>query len=242
MAFGGCALFLALGASGCRPIEGGPVFDSVLLRWLHPAKPSPKPVSSDEQRKADLGSMLHEMFEVVLLREPVGSGEFDSLWSPLLQGASVEGVYNGFVHSSHYQELEQKTGHATPVAVKIYFQEIAVLEAGLPHASDLSDVQPDQASLFKLKRVLGDEALKVIDAKKAKPADLAAWYGPWAARISAMKVNLGLPLRSNTDPKFHENWVLQELKQPNGMDHVVWEVLNRVHRVLNEAEERGMKK
>lgn len=228
--------------AACQPIKDGPVFNSVILHWLSGTPPSPKPPTDAEQRKTNLGALLHEMFEVVLLREPSGQGEFDSLWNPLLQGASIEGIYNGFVHSSRYLELEQKTGRATPLTLQVFKQELSVLEPALPHATDFSDVKFEQASLFTLKRILGDEALKVLDAKGAKTSDLLAWYGPWTARIASMKIDFGLPLRSNTDPLFHEDWAQEQLKKPSGIDYVVWEVLNRVHRVLDVAEERGLKK
>jgi hypothetical protein len=222
----------------CQPVKDGPVFNSVILHWLSPPKPSPKPLSADEQKKSNLGALLHEMFEVVLLREPVGQGEFDSLWNPLLQGASIEGIYNGLVHSSRYQELEQKTGKATPLTLQVFQQELTILESALPHPTDFSDVKFSEASLFTLKRILGDEALKVMDAKSVKPTELAVWYGPWTARLASMKIDFGLPLRSNTDPKFHQEWALSQ-KDPG---FVVWEVLDRVHRVLDVAEERGLKK
>lgn len=235
-----CAWGLVL--SACQPIKDGPVFSSVLLHWLEPAKSSPQPVVPAEQRKVNLGALLHEMFEVVLLREPLGNGEFDSLWNPLLQGASIEGIYNGLVHSSRYLDLEQKTGRATPLTVQVFKQELAPFEAALGQPTDFEAVNFQEASLFTLKRILGDEALKVVDTKSANPGVLVSWYGPWTARIASMKIDFGLPLRSNTDPHFHEHWAMEQLKTPSGMDYVVWEILDRVHRVLDVAEERGLKK
>jgi hypothetical protein len=237
---------LLLVVSACQPVKNGPVFDSVLYHWV--AKPSPRPqgpaLKPAEQRKQDMGALLHEMFQVVLLREPTGSGEFNSLWSPLVQGASIEGIYNGFVHSSRYSDLEQRTGRATAVAFQIFSNEIGPVEEGLTQPSELEVRDPAHyanASIFTLKRVLGDEALKVIRARIANPEDLAAWYGPWAARFARLQIDYGLPLRSNTDPAFHRKWLVDEMKQPNGADYVVWEILNRVHRLLNAAEEKGLR-
>lgn len=83
------------------------------------------------------------------------------------------------------------------------------------------------ASIFTLKRVLGDELLRLID--ELKPEELARWYGKWAVHFSSYSVPLGLKLRSEGDAAFHESWAKKANKE-----QISWEALNRVHRVLNE--------
>ncbi len=105
------------------------------------------------------------------------------------------------------------------------------------------------ASIYTLKRVLGDELLKVITAKRALDNGdeaLAAWYAQWATRLSqplneplpGKKIDLGLSLRSRPDEKFHADWARTSLKKD---DQLVWEALNRVHRILNALNEKGSK-
>jgi hypothetical protein len=86
------------------------------------------------------------------------------------------------------------------------------------------------APLLTLKRVLGDEALKLVASKSAYPEKLALWYSKWAVQMAGEGVDFGLPLRSSTEEHFHYRWAL---KAPE--DRVKWEVLNRLHRILNAA-------
>ena len=86
------------------------------------------------------------------------------------------------------------------------------------------------ASIFTLKRVLGDEALKVIEEKKRLGSLLSRWYADWVVSIGQRNINFGLELRNKPDEKFHYQWALTAER-----DRLTWEVLNRVHRVLNES-------
>jgi hypothetical protein len=89
------------------------------------------------------------------------------------------------------------------------------------------------SSVFTMKRILGDEAMRVIAEKQsASPQVLADWYGTWVARLaSSYTVNFGLPLRNNADEVFHRDWALHVQS-----DQLIWEVLNRVHRLINMAQ------
>lgn len=87
-----------------------------------------------------------------------------------------------------------------------------------------------RASILTLKRVLGFEALKVIRAKKTDPVLLVHWYGKFAARLAARGVDFGITLRNKADENFHVEWAKTATE-----DQLVWEVLNRLHRLLNAA-------
>lgn len=89
------------------------------------------------------------------------------------------------------------------------------------------------ASLFTLKRVAGDEAMKVLAAKRASREELARWYAKWVVQMAARNVDFGLALRNKPDEQFHHDTALKF-----GEDRLRWEVLNRVHRVLNQADGR----
>jgi hypothetical protein len=84
------------------------------------------------------------------------------------------------------------------------------------------------ASLFTLKRVLGEEALKKFDEDKNDPGNLAQWYARTVIRLSGSHVDFGLELRNRADFDFHFKFA-----QKIASDRVKWEVLNRYHRYLN---------
>ncbi len=86
------------------------------------------------------------------------------------------------------------------------------------------------ASIFTMKRVLGDEALKVFGSKAAHREKMALWYSKSTVRLAQKSIDFGVALRSNPDEGFHFKWAVQT---PD--DRIKWEILNRLHRVLNEA-------
>ncbi len=85
-------------------------------------------------------------------------------------------------------------------------------------------------SIFTLKRVAADEALKVIASKSTYKEKLALWYSKWAVHMSNRNVDFGLALRNKPDEAFHFKWAVM-----SSDDRIKWEVLNRIHRLLNEA-------
>lgn len=84
------------------------------------------------------------------------------------------------------------------------------------------------ASIFTMKRVLSDEMLRLVDEKGRDPKQLQAWYGEWVVRMAGKGVDFGVPLRNKPDLVFHTQWAATA-----DSDHLKWEVLNRIHRVLN---------
>jgi hypothetical protein len=211
-----------------------------------------------QQKLFENTQLLREMFEVVLLREPYGAEEFGAYVNTLSQGGSLEGIYNGFVNSEQYHKLEQTPAPAYPATVKVFSQLIAPLQQELSKSkvrpSDLDVAAPydvasyekvyAKASFFELKRILGNEALKVVEAKWGKGdsrEELAQWYSNWVAQVSTMNVDFGFALRNRADPSFHREWV-KSLKADVASDRVIWEVLNRIHRILNAIEANAEKK
>lgn len=209
-----------------------------------------------EQEKNQL---LHEMFQVVLLREPGTNGEFAGYLNALIQGASLEGIYNGFVNSDYYKSIEERGAAANPATVHVFalvistFQhELSEMKSSSVKMTDLGVVAPYQAgtyekffsndSLYKLKRILAAEALKVIAAKREattpqEPEKMGHWYASFAALMAGQGVDFGLSLRNRPDYEFHLQWY-KSLKPDVVVDRVTWEVLNRVHRLLNATERR----
>jgi hypothetical protein len=86
------------------------------------------------------------------------------------------------------------------------------------------------ASPFTLKRILAEEGLKRVDELKDAPGELGQWYAQWVLQMAGLNVDFGLEQRRKPDFDFHFNFA-----QKMAPDRVKWEVLNRVHRILNHA-------
>ncbi|MEO5970768.1 MAG: hypothetical protein ABIQ95_12650 [Bdellovibrionia bacterium] len=215
-------------------------FPSSLSNWINQdpavrpevsATPTEEALSSSAAKKAKANSeIFHEMFVVIFMREPKDRSEFGNWVDTLNQGASLEGIYNGLTHSEDYRNLEKTSPKASERAVKVFREEVTFLEAELPTPTQLGNF--GLASIFLLKRVLSDEALKVIASKNAvaKNPGLAAWYAKWAVHMTQRNVDFGVTLRNKADEAFHLKWATEVSE-----DQIVWEVLNRLHRVLNDA-------
>jgi hypothetical protein len=212
-----------------------------------------------EKRLYESTQLLREMFQVVLLREPYGPEEFGVYVNSLSQGGSLEGIYNGFVNSEQYHKMESTPAPAYSGTVKVFAQVIAPIQRELSktkvHPTDLGvgpvSFDPAQyeklyakASFFELKRLLGNEALKLVEAKLGKGdsrGELAQWYANWAVQMTTQMVDFGIPLRNRPDAQFHHDWVMS-LGADVVSDRVIWEVLNRTHRILNSAESKSSQK
>ena len=221
------------------------------------------PVIQIAERSKENAQLLSEMIAVVNIHPPQDSSDFGNWVDTLNQGASLEGVYNGLTHTIQYQRLELLGHAASPQALRIFGEEIAQLEGELPRPSQLEWVGgllratqsgdtpvdapsslpvlrdvgklADQyvtqcvgASLYTLKRLLGDEALKVIASKNKDRERTASWYSKWVVHLALRGVDFGLPLRNKSDEDFHYRWALR-----SSDDRIKWEVLNRLHRLLN---------
>src|SRR5258708_5699878 len=84
------------------------------------AQASPTPTKADAlaaKRRAN-AELLSEMMLVVFMRQPKDVAEFSSYLNVIQQGATFEGLYNGFTHSSDYREVEKSNRGATPIALK----------------------------------------------------------------------------------------------------------------------------
>jgi hypothetical protein len=242
------------------------------------ASPSLEEAIQRSARRAQSNAeFLQEMFRVVLLKEAQGNPEFTALLDTLNQGATLEGVYNGLVHSAAYRELEASSAPASPAVLRAFAEELAALELELPErtlfdamsgkplakiemptgsesaasaaaaaAAKAEAAAPQKAagsakdlaneymkvfvgaSHYTLKRVIGDEALKVVAAKTAKKTELVEWYVKFVTVLAERKVDFGLELRNKPDREFHLGWAMTA-----SLDKLQWEVLNRLHRVMN---------
>jgi hypothetical protein len=273
--------------TGCNslPPEGQKIFllvsTFIETEWNNlfgEPEPTPSPVESPTPNGTGLLSqaaktskenseLLKEIYEVVYLHEPKDPAEFGNWLDTMNQGASLEGVYNGFTHSPEYRLLEDPKQGASVEALGAFGQELAYLEVELtpptqfdnhwnaiskglelapspvpvesPEVISLETIQQLSADykkifvgapVFTLKRVLGDEALKVISFKSNYRENLALWYSKWVVRLAGRNVDFGVALRNKPDEAFHYKWALE-----SSPDRIRWEVLNRLHRLLNDA-------
>lgn len=77
------------------------------------------------QQNAEL---LSELYRVVFLHPPQNRQTFGTLLDSLNQGASLEGIYNGFTHSSYYRDLESKPYKTSRDLVNIFVQEVVQIQ------------------------------------------------------------------------------------------------------------------
>ena len=90
------------------------------------------------------------------------------------------------------------------------------------------------SSYFTLKRVLGEEALKVLQVEQLYDEKLAIWYSQWATRmIRERMIDFGSPSRNQADEK-----AFYQLTMSKGKNYISWEVLNRLHRIINHANQK----
>jgi hypothetical protein len=223
-----------------------------------------------KQRAKANAELFGELWEIVLLRKPKNKIEFGNWVDTLNQGASLEGVYNAFTHSSLYRALEKAYPKSSSQALKVFAEDLAILTSELKErtafdedsAKPLSDPVPvgldssivnysstqkvaensksrkelvvfflnlfKDASPYTLKRLLGDEALRVI-SEKEKEKNLPEWYSSWVILMNRHSIEYGLELRNKPDKNFHKEWA----KRIDG-EILKWEVLNRLHRTINK--------
>jgi|GEM_PF-977996 len=89
------------------------------------------------------------------------------------------------------------------------------------------------SNLFTMKRVLCTEVFKVFTAKKPRRPELASWFGKWAARVAERGVDFQYEERNSTDAPTYDDWAFGATT-----DRIQWEVLYRLHRMLNVSEGR----
>jgi len=234
------------------------------FEWVEKAFSPSQSIETKEGLQAQFNrEILQEIYRVVLLKEVIDPREFSQWANALNEGASIEGVYNGFTHSSFFRELEQSSlNTVTPEALRFFIYEVLQAQkqfpdlihfteqSGEPLAKPLStdemaeihfSKKPDlnvsgeeelkkvfkKSSIFTLKRVLGDVFL--LQAKKQSEVGLfSRWYSENVFRLNQLGVDFGVSLRNKIDMQFHQSWV-----ENHPYDLAIWEVLNRVHRVLN---------
>lgn len=151
---------------------------------------SPNPMltlspSEAAARARQNSELLQEVLRVVYNREPENRGEFGTLLDTMNQGASIEGLYNGFTHSADYRKLEMANPGSTPDALTFFASELAETEAlldaptnfganaALPLSTPVQPIDtgvteesfPAKATPSPSKSPMGHHAVKALELK-----------------------------------------------------------------------------
>jgi hypothetical protein len=290
-------LVLAAFSSGCTAVPLPKSWKAVLRAWGVPIPleaqfpEDQKPVPSDEEKRSrGHAEILSEVYQVVFQKEVSDSSWFMGFVGLLEQGATIEGVYNGWLREVNYRALENENRGAPAAVLEVFGKELALIESeavkpklfsrkdAFPQSwpeRSAQDPEPIQivespqttlgkplgggryeeaktgkidvtglatrysetfvgANFFTLKRILGEEAIRLINEKLEMGREsLAQWYGSWVVQMANRGVDFGIPKRNEADFQFHRKWALD-----HSNDQVTWEVLNRLHRVMNESLKR----
>jgi hypothetical protein len=219
-----------------------------LFDEVRPKNVEQKPSDSQKEMSADPSNtmmtkgevfnfhrwLVKEMQEQILVRPANNDQDINGWANVLSQRGSIEGVYHGFVLSSEYGAKE--TGKPELKAVRFFAQEMAAFD--FPNAKD-GDPEIAKAAekyakenmstpLFAMKRFLGDRILKESIARKADKERLASWYSGFVGRWSKAGVAFGHKQRDSGTEAYHYKWALD-----NNLGMVQWELLNRMHRIMN---------
>jgi len=196
--------------------------------------PSPGSDLQSETAKnaAANAELFKEMYSIVLRQDPKDRAEFGNWVDTLNQGASLEGVYHGLVHSKNFQKLEETSRPASARAMTAFREEWSRLSAEGGSVNSTPPISA-RASIYTLKKELGERALQRVNALSPQQNELAQWYGKWAVQMCQRSIDFGVSLRNRADAGFHTQWA-----KTSSEDRLKWEVLNRLHRVLNEMEQR----
>ncbi len=176
-----------------------------------------------------------EMHEQIYMRASANKNDVESWANVFSQGGSIEGVYHGMVLSTDYAKSEN--GRADLKVLRFFSQEMALLDnpgakdsdPKVKEAAEKYAKENMQTSLFAQKRILGEKILSEIEKRKSDRAKLAEWYAGYASRWAKLGIDFGMKQRNDANADFHKNWAAD-----NSLGLLQWELLNRMHRILNE--------
>lgn len=153
------------------------------------SNPTSNPISTTELRSPEArlskenAELLVEINRVVFLKEPRDAARFQAYHSTLNQGASLEGILNGLIHSSGYREFEALTPPALPLARAFFIDELIRIQTDLktPYFVSPASGKP----LAKLEIPNGKfEAVKTGAVEKFIPEQAKRDYMRWFERSS----------------------------------------------------------
>ncbi len=179
-------------------------------------------LSRAQQLKFD-GAYIQEIF-LVTRRIKISEDEYSNWMNVLLQGGTREGIYRGMTVDSYYRELENSQSKVIKASV-FYTQKY--MNQFLFQKFD--EQLLEKTNIYKLKRIVCEKTLDLIDKLSFNREFLASWY---ALLSEDMALNFpGLfqsDLRKKQDKMTHFLWAS---RMPLG--HIKSEVLVKLHKIYN---------
>lgn len=195
---------------------------------------APLQFNTPKDKENFYSAIVREMYSTIYSRHPRSLQDLGSWTNVLMQGGSIEGIYHGLILSNEYSELER--GTASLRAVRFFAEESARDQAqsagdkiAKPGVAEGLVKRNLNSPLFTLKRLLGENILLQLNARKGDREKLATWYSKIVIRWNGLGVPFGKMERVNMDDKFHHDWAMT-----HSIGLIQWELLYRVHRIMNE--------
>lgn len=168
-----------------------------------------------------------EIYRDVYAQPLTDRAEFSGWANVLVQGASIEGVYRGFILSKEYRLKEEKGPRICSSALAYFSTEAAEIKKR-PKEEFLDRF--NAAPFFAAKRVLGEALLSHFDEIAGDPGRVASEFGRLVERSSApaLRTQFGSRARDLATADSSAAWAKSAT-----LDSIKWEALNRIHRVMN---------
>ena len=207
-------------------------------------------LSRDEKRKIYTAFIL-DAYKGIFLHPLKNKEEYIDWLNILEQGSSVEGVYRGLILSDSYLRMEKLNKKVKSNTKNFFAREVARdtlnMECVKEEVMDLKFVQlrneiesiqkkVGDFNFFTLKRILSERLLSKISSLREDRKKLAHWYANLVSCWAFLKIDFGLEERNSSDFHFHFLWSMR-----NSLGRMQWEVLSRLHRIMNHYEHKGDK-
>ncbi len=150
-----------------------------------PADELRSPAARKSREHAEL---LAEAIRVVFGREPRDPGLFAEYHASMNQGASLEGILNGLLHSAAYREFEAKSPTASATARAFFVDELVRIQDGLVSTGNRPFLLTDASPSPLPKIEMPDAPSRLVQASPAWKYDrktAAATYAKAFAKSSA---------------------------------------------------------
>ncbi len=178
----------------------------------------------EEKQKLKYQSAFLQEVVLATTRVKISDAEYENWMNVLVQGGSREGIYHGLVLGDYYRRLEEESNPALPI-IATFTQEY--MNEFLMQKFDeelLKDV-----NIFKLKNVVSEKTMDLIDKLSYKREYLANWYTLFSVYLARKFPNLWKnELRKSMDKTTHLLWAS---RMPLG--HIKSEAVIKLHTVFN---------
>ena len=202
-------------------------------------------ILTPKERRRINRRFIKDIYREVFARSLHDKLIYENWMNVLTQGASVEGVYRGLVLSVEYQKMEK--GRVPRAALDFFAEEVVRLqyekfEKRYQNRTGKKLVpieiiklgkkelmkQYAGAPLFSLKRVLGEAMLSRLSALQEDRDARSRWYAEIVSRWSNLGVEFNYVTRNSKNYKLHKDWA-----HWNSLGRIQWEILYRVHCIMN---------